>query len=184
MAEEKPKRTRKAKGPTPKEHLASLAAEKKAKPKPKAKNKFGGKQDPANCKAPPWCPRKYTDAECERLAKALVEWAHTDEAIVIETWLSMNGLYYDACMKLCSYSKSFKEALKMAKGLIGSRREALALYGKIDAGIVKKTAPLYSKPHADWELKLRGQDNHAVNRALNIFCRGKEAEAAEAEADE
>ena len=109
------------------------------------------------------------------MAADLLLWAAKPDSLVVEWWLGINGLHYEACRTLCKKSEIFSEALKGAKQMIGSRREQKALDGEIDAGIVKKTAPLYNPAMANWELKLRGMDNHAVNRALHIICRGLES---------
>jgi len=125
-------------------------------------------------------PKVWTEEAAAELGRRFIEWAKTDDAIVIEEFLAAEGVHYDRSMHLQADYEIFRECYRVAQQMIGARREKLGLQGHIDSAIVRKTAPLYNPRYANWELKLRGMDNRAVNRALNIFCRGIEADAEQA----
>lgn len=169
---QKPKKPRK-----PRSEYGSVIKAQLAKMDPKDRPKPNPPQDTSVIKEKldrcvRWQHHPVPEEEAMALASDLMHWSATEDAIVFEEWLGKHFLHHELAAHIARTHTCFRAAKKIAMQMIGSRRERLALQGKITDGIVKKLAPLYNPSAANWELKLRGMDQHAVNRALHVICRG------------
>ncbi|MBY0109657.1 MAG: hypothetical protein K2X90_00950 [Candidatus Babeliaceae bacterium] len=111
-----------------------------------------------------------TEDAYRELADGLVSWARRDDAIQITDFASMQLIAPSNFAEFAAKSEYFKNAYEIAKTMVGSRRERLALAGKLHPGLVMATMPLYDKDYRIWLLRLRHkQENPEPQPFVIVF---------------
>lgn len=117
-------------------------------------------------------PRKRSEKNMENLGKKLLEYAKQEDAITLGGFCQVVDTDLFEINEIEIRSESFRQFKKQAMALIGQRREELALRGKLDAGIVKKTMPLFDPNVKAWELEQKGLCQQSAQDALRLVVRG------------
>lgn len=108
-------------------------------------------------------PQKWTDEAIEKEADFLLEWSCEDDSLVLATCYGMRGYSYQRAEEWDSSNSKFSEAKKIAKTIIGARREHGAIIGKLDSSIVKASLANY-----DPEYRKLMIDMKVANSASNV----------------
>lgn len=90
------------------------------------------------------------DKIIDALERDLLKWAKTDDAISMDGFVTVTYLATPRVYEYAQKHEGLKNAISMAKHLIGQRREQRALEGKYNANIVIKTMPIYSPEYKAW----------------------------------
>ena len=101
-------------------------------------------------------------------ARLLIEWADTDDAIVLREWAAIRR--YAAQEKLtayCQQSEEFRTAYNIARLKIGARREKMLALGKGHAAPFMRYASLYDKELKAHETELKANENAAKLQGLS-----------------
>lgn len=92
-------------------------------------------------------PRLWSEEEVNIEAKELLKYANKPDSIVLASHYASRDYTYDDVFDWCKRNSEFSKALKIAKQIVGARREAGALNGKYSEGIVSKTMANYDPEH-------------------------------------
>jgi hypothetical protein len=128
-------------------------------PAPKG-NKYG--KDSTTSGRPP----KF---DLEEEAKALIEWAHDDESLVLRLFAAIRG--YADQGKLTEYaerSEAFRQAYNQAKILIGARRERLIIKGKGNPAAFQRYAALYDPELKQHEKEMKLEENNTHSGTIKL----------------
>ena len=105
-------------------------------PAPKG-NKYG-QGNPNSGRPPIW-----TDEKIEEEAKLLIEFAQKPTSLVLGEHYGARGYSYEHSMDWEKKNKAFYEAKRLAKCLIGARRERGAILGDYDSPMVRASMANY-----------------------------------------
>ena len=92
-------------------------------------------------------PPKWTEPVLEEEAEALLEYARKPDSITLVDYWPTRGF---SDVEACRFEKSsevFSKAKRMAKNLIGGRREKMGLLGDYDSAIVRSSMATYDYEH-------------------------------------
>lgn len=92
-------------------------------------------------------PATWTPERIKEEAQNFLEWAMLDDSIVLREYCALRGYSHQWLTYLADKSQDFADALKIARILVGARREKGAILGKYDAGIIKATLATYDEEH-------------------------------------
>jgi hypothetical protein len=107
-----------------------------------------------------------TDQWAEKTAKNMIEWAQTDDALILNDFFSLLGICRQDFLALANKYPILKTARDYAKSLIASRRERGMLTRKFDSGSVSFMMPMYSedwKENVEWRSSLKAAEGKAGN---------------------
>ncbi len=102
--------------------------------------------------------KSYTDEWMQEMTDSLLEWIERPESCTFIGWLGEVGLNYEKCDRIAEKWPDFAKAKEQILFKLGSRREAMALEGKWDAGTVRKSMALYDPKMKKHELEMKGHD--------------------------
>lgn len=106
-----------------------------------------------------WKKMPVDDRFKDMLAQKLIKWAKEDEnALKLSQFFLDNGISDDVVERWEKKHEGLRLAKKVAKQLIGNRREVGAMNRQFDSSMVKFTMPLYDpdwKGVEEWKSKLR-----------------------------
>ncbi|MEN8236119.1 MAG: hypothetical protein ABFQ95_01000 [Pseudomonadota bacterium] len=119
-------------------------------------------------------PETWTEKRINKEADSFLKWANQDDSIILRKYAAINGYAPQWLTYLADKSVRFSETLKIAKTLVGCRREELALKGDIDTGIVKATLATYDEEHRAMlkEMKRAEKDS----QQLEAFLAGQKSQ--------
>lgn len=116
-------------------------------------------------------PAKWTQEVLTKEANELIAWACKEDSIVLAEFYGMRGYDYDDVAYFEKISTDFFKAKRIAKVMIGARREKGALKGKLDSSIVKKSMALYDPEMRAYELEMKNaskqEETDIMKEALN-----------------
>ena len=122
-----------------------------------------------------------TNRYLERLSTDLVHWAMKDDSIVLQKFLAQKGITSDNFYRWGTEYPALIEARKIAKAIIGARREEGGLRKELDGRMVTASMPMYFpewKEFMAWKASLNNQDKDSGTKIVVIekFSADKEAE--------
>jgi len=91
-------------------------------------------------------PKIWTDEKIKEEAAYLVKWAELEDSLVLASCYGKRGYSYDYAM-VWERVPEFSEAKKLAKTLVGARREKGALLNQFDSAIVRSSMGSYDPEH-------------------------------------
>lgn len=100
-----------------------------------------------------WNPERLLEE-----GKAMIEWAQKEDSLVLADFYASRGYDYDDVNEFEKRSPEFSKLKRLAKMIVGARREKGALHGNLDAGLVKKSMALYDPDMKAYELELKNAD--------------------------
>lgn len=111
------------------------------------------------------------EKEISWIADQLIEWAHLDTSV---TMLSFSGEFMVPQQTLYEWESKhprIRESMRIARSLVGARREKLALENKFNAGIVNRTLGIYDERVRayDREMKLISSQGEDKVQTINIM---------------
>lgn len=125
-------------------------------------------------------PQKWTDEAIEAEAAFLLEWCQSDDAIVLATCYGMRGYSYQRADEWDNSNKIFSEAKRIAKTIIGARREKGALLGKLDSSIVKASLANYDPDHRRFMIEMKTANSQQnTPQSVTFTFSGREAKEAD-----
>jgi hypothetical protein len=112
-----------------------------------------------------------TDKELEWWADQLIEWAHKEDSLVLMGFAAENLIDQARLHEWAKRCPKLERAIKVAKGLLGARREHLALHNKINAVLVMKTMANYNDDYHAYEkeMKLLGSEEEKRAQTINVI---------------
>jgi len=108
-------------------------------------------------------PMIWTEEAINAEAEFLLEWSCEEDSLVLATCYGMRGYSYQRAEEWDHGNKSFSEAKKIAKTIIGARREHGAIIGKLDSSIVKASLANYDPEYRKLMIEMK-----AANSASNV----------------
>jgi hypothetical protein len=114
-------------------------------------------------------PKKWTDERIEQEADALLEWAKKKDSLVIATFYGMRGISYQRAEEWDHSNEKFAESKRIAKTIIGARREHGALTGKLDASMVKASMANYDPEHRRYMLEMKAANTQNTAPKSIVF---------------
>ena len=124
------------------------------------------------------CPEIYDEAFLAAAAADVIQWANEPESLTMMGWRGHRGYGYDQVTGWCNKSKKFALAYESAKAIVGDRREAGAVAGKLSSAMVNKTRWQYDKEARNREDEVRLTTPHQI-----LLTPADRAEAAAAKAE-
>lgn len=97
----------------------------------------------------------------ESIAKELVDWAQTEDALTLEQFWLVKGIDGSTVKKWKGLSPVFKAAHSFAKGTIAVRREIGGLKNKLNTPMILSSMPMYSnrwKNLTKWRASLKNKN--------------------------
>lgn len=131
---------------------------------------------PLPSKSNPHRDAKYTTNFILSLIPSMTEFANNPDSLVFNEWIANNDLDQIRIGEFAKESKIFANSLQACKLKIASRREKLALHGKISEGIVKHTQHVYDKELFESMIALKKAGREEVNVAppvINVHLSGR-----------
>jgi len=114
-----------------------------------------------------------TDGYLETLADELIEWAHKETSNKLSEFVvSHKRIAPSRWHGWSEKNANLKEAIMIAKIILGNRRELKGLQGDWQPGIVLKTLGMYDPEFRAWEIESRqnrGEESGTVNVYLEKF---------------
>jgi hypothetical protein len=95
-------------------------------------------------------PKQYSNEFIEEQGRKLLEWAHTEEAIVLRLFAPLNGYPASYLWRWADENEVFCNYFEQAKDIIGVRREMISISNKSDM-MLKRYATLHDKRLHDHE---------------------------------
>jgi hypothetical protein len=111
-------------------------------------------------------PKLWTIDLIEQIADELIKWAHKDDSIVMAEFYGSQLISYQRAFEFEEQSQKFAEAKRIAKTLVGARREKGALKGELDSGLVKKSMALYDPEMKQYELDQKSAASAGVKDVI------------------
>jgi len=107
------------------------------------------------------CCTPKSEAEYKWWASELLRWCERDDALVFYEFAAIMGISQGQLSQYALRSPTLLEAMKVAKSIVGARRERLALKNELNASIVIKTMANYNDEYAAYEreMKMLGADS-------------------------
>lgn len=102
--------------------------------------------------------KPVTERFIERIAQELIEWSAQDSSIVFRDFYDDRYIPESTFSRWANKYEVLKDAVVLAKGRIGSRREKGALGRKYDASLVVNSMSMYDqgwKSNIEWKASLR-----------------------------
>jgi hypothetical protein len=127
--------------------------------------------------------RPIQECEIRSLAKKVVKWARDDKnALKLSAFTSEAAISYNDWLRWCQKYPFLQEAHEQALRLLGNRRETGALKGKLNAGMVNTTMPMYDPEHRKmlkWKHSLRvaRQEEKAQQQQIIVIERFPSSDA-------
>ncbi len=110
-----------------------------------------------------------TEEEFQALGNTLVLWAEKESSLNIDEFPLSHRILPEKLKEFAKKSDYFDRALQFALSVIGTRRERLAMEGKINQRIVLATMPLYDSTYKNWILNLKNPEESAQPTTLNVY---------------
>ena len=89
--------------------------------------------------------RPISKAFIEQLAAKLIQWVSNEKQVIIDEFLQEIGFSAETFGEFRKRCPKLEEAYQYAKMCIGNKREKCGLYNKMNAAMVMKSMPSYSK---------------------------------------
>lgn len=99
-------------------------------------------------------------------AREMTAWAAKEDNLVLAEFYATRGYDYDDVAYFEKISEVFFKAKRLAKVMIGARREKGALKGKLDSAIVRKSMALYDPEMKAFEIEMKNASRHEVTDAV------------------
>jgi hypothetical protein len=97
----------------------------------------------------------------DSVARELIEWSTTDDALKIEQFWIMKGISLKTVKKWKTLNENFARAHQHALLAVGTRREVGAIRNRLNAPIIASSMPMYDKKWkklAEWRASLRNKE--------------------------
>jgi len=108
-------------------------------------------------------PPIWTDEAIEAEADFLLEWCCNEDALVLATCYGMRKYSYQRAEEWDASNKKFAEAKRIAKTIVGARREHGAIIGKLDSSIIKASMANYDPEYRRLMIEVK-----SANSASNV----------------
>lgn len=92
-----------------------------------------------------------SDAELDTIAHDLLFWAEKDTSLVFDEFVAISGVSTGRLYDFSQRHEGLKNAIAMAKQILGSRREKGAVEGKYNATVVMGMMPIYNQEYREWK---------------------------------
>ena len=105
--------------------------------------------------------KPINDASLDQLAMRMIKWVLTNEQIIIDDFLQLEGTDYKSLKQLRDRYPKLEKAYQYTKMCIGNKREKEGLYNKMNASMVMHSMPNYSQRWAnlaEWRASLNTKE--------------------------
>lgn len=108
----------------------------------------------------------WTIEVIDQIADELVKWAAKDDSLVLAEFYGSQLISYQRALEFEEQSSKFAESKRIAKTLIGARREKGALKGELDSGLVRKSMALYDPEMKQYELDQKSAGSAGIKDVI------------------